>query len=340
MKYVKLGNSGIKVSQLCLGTWFLPLLKEKDEYGVYKVDKDTALKIFKKAYDEGINFFDTANVYHGALWDTDPFHVGNSERLVGEFLSTIDRESIVLSTKVRGKMAPWINGEGLSRKHIMWQIKESLKRLRTDYVDIYIIHWPDPDTPKLETLKALDDLVRQGKVHYLGISNHDAMDVLEFLELSERYGLEQFRVIQDLYNLIERYVERYKVDIAKKYGMAIMAYAPLAHGFLTGKYVDFQKKSWKVEELSRIGMYERLKDRYFKESNLKVILTLKEIADEKGVSLSQIALAWLIKRSEEFNVPIIPVIGVSKPEHLEDNLNAINVNLNSDDMKRIEKAFT
>ncbi|TRM97344.1 aldo/keto reductase [Sulfolobus sp. B1] len=339
MKYVRLGDSGLKVSQICLGTWFLPLLSEKDELGVYKVDEETTLKILKKAYDEGVNFIDTANVYHGALWETDPLHVGLSEKLVGKFLSSVDRESVLISTKVRGKMANWANGEGLSRKHITWQIRESLRRLNTEYVDIYIIHWTDHETPKIETLRTLNDLVRRGLVYYLGVSNHEAHDIIEFLELSERYNLEKFSVIQDLYNLLERQVERYKLSIARRFGLAIMAYAPLAHGFLTGKYVDFNNKTWKVDELTRISLNERLKTRYFRDSHLKVLLTLKEIADEKDATISQISIAWLLKRGEEFNVPIIPVIGVTRLEHLDDNLNAIKIKLSYDDMKKIDEAL-
>ncbi|WP_338598876.1 aldo/keto reductase [Sulfolobus tengchongensis] len=335
MRYVKLGDTGIKVSQIALGTWFLPLLPEKDDLGVFKVDKETTLKILKKAYDEGVNFIDTANVYHGALWVTDPPHIGNSERIVGEFLRLIDRESVVISTKVRGKVSNFVNGEGLSRKHIMWQIKESLKRLNTDYVDVYFIHWPDPDTPKLETLKVLNSLVSNGIVHYLGISNHPATDVIEFLQLSERYCLEKFVVMQDLYNMLERYVEKDKINIAKRYGLSIMAYAPLAHGFLTGKYIS--DKGWKIEELSRVSMYNDLKGRYFSENNLKILMELKELASQLGITLSQLAIAWLIKRGEQLGVTIIPLIGVSKMSHLEDNLNALNVNLKNDDLKRIEE---
>jgi len=159
MQYVKLGWSGVRVSQFCLGTWYLPRLDSVDEFGVRRVDVDTAVKVMRKAYDEGVNCIDTANRYHGAMAPVDLNHVGNAERVVGQFLKTVDRESVIVATKVRGQMAPWPNGEGLSRKHIRWQIRESLKRLGTSYVDLYQIHWPDPDTPKIETLRALMSLL-------------------------------------------------------------------------------------------------------------------------------------------------------------------------------------
>ncbi|QXJ33965.1 aldo/keto reductase [Saccharolobus shibatae] len=335
MKYVKLGDSGVKVSQVAIGTWFLPRLQEKDELGIHKVDKETTLKILKRAYDEGVNFIDTANRYHGAMAPVDLAHVGNAERIVGEFLKTVNRESVVISTKVRGKMGEFANGEGLSRKHIHWQIKESLKRLGTSYIDLYFIHWPDPDTPKLETLKTLNSLVNNGLVYYLGVSNHSAIDVMEFLHLSERYNLEKFVVMQEKYNMLERDIEKDKVDIARRYGLAIMAYSPLAQGFLTGKYTD--RNGWKVEELSRATISEDLKKRYFTDANLKMLLGLKDIASELGITLSQLAIAWLLKRGEQLGVTVIPLIGASKVEHLEDNLSALNVNLRDEYMKRIEE---
>ncbi|AKA73165.1 aldo/keto reductase [Saccharolobus solfataricus] len=337
MKYVNLGESGVKVSQVAIGTWFLPRLQEKDELGIYKVDKETTLKILKRAYDEGVNFIDTANRYHGAMAPVDLPHVGNAERIVGEFLKTVDRESVVISTKVRGKMGDFVNGEGLSRKHILWQIKESLKRLGTSYIDVYFIHWPDPDTPKLETLRTLNSLVNNGLVYYLGVSNHSAVDVMEFLQLSERHNLEKFIVMQEKYNMLERDIEKDKAIIAKRFGLAIMAYSPLAQGFLTGKYVD--KNGWKIEELSRASITEDLKKRYFTEANLRILLGLKDVASELGITLSQLAISWLLKRGEQLGITVIPLIGASKIEHLEDNLSALNINLRDDYMKRIEQIF-
>ncbi len=337
MKYVKLGNSGVKVSQLCLGTWHLPVLPELDEYGVHKVDKELSLKLFKKAYDLGITFFDTANRYAGSMQTADLNHVGTSEKILGEFLKSIDRESIILATKVRGKMGPWPHGEGLSRKHIMWQIKESLKRLNTTYIDLYQIHWPDPDTPKLETLRTLDSLVKQGLVYYIGESNHSAHDIVEFMELSERYNLERFVSMQERYNIIDRRIEADKIPVAQRYGLALLVYSPLHQGLLTTKYVDFQNRTWKLPELSRASLFESVKNELFNDRNLKILLELNDIAKEKGITISQLALAWLIKRQEELNITIIPIIGVTSENQLLENIESLNVNLSSDDMKRIEE---
>lgn len=337
MEYIRLGNSGLKVSQLCVGTWHLPVLPEVDEYGVHKVDKETTIRILKKAYDLGITFYDTANRYAGSMQTADLNHVGTAERILGEFLKNIDRESIIIATKVRGKMALWPHGEGLSRKHIMWQIKESLKRLNTTYIDLYQIHWPDPETPKLETLKTLDSLVKQGLVYYIGESNHPAHDIVEFLELSERYGLEKFVSMQERYNIIDRRWETDKIPVAQKYGLALLVYSPLHQGLLTGKYVDFENKSWKVPELSRASLFEDVKREFFNDKNLKILLSIHEMAKEKGITMSQLALAWLLKRQEELGIPIIPIIGITKDEHLMDNIESLNVNLTSDDMKRIDE---
>jgi aryl-alcohol dehydrogenase-like predicted oxidoreductase len=228
LKYVKLGHTGTKVSQFALGTWHLPGSGEHDRAGVEKVDKEVLAKVVKKAYDAGINFIDTANVYHGRMQNSDPAHAGNSERLLGEILRGYDRDSLVLATKVRGSLASWPNGEGLSRKHILWQARESLARLQTTYIDLYQIHWPDPDTPKLETLSALNHLIHQGSVRYIGSSNHTGAENEEFMQLAKYNGLEGFATIQEVYNLIERGVEKDRLPLAKKYGFGVLAYSPIA----------------------------------------------------------------------------------------------------------------
>lgn len=336
MQYVRLGWSGVKVSQLCLGTWYLPRLDERDEYGVHKVDVDAVVKIMRRAYDEGINCIDTANRYHGAISPVDLNHVGNSERVVGQFLKTVDRESIVLATKVRGQMAAWPNGEGLSRKHIRWQVKESLKRLGVNYIDLYQIHWPDPDTPKIETLRALDNLVQEGLVNYIGESNHPAHDVVEFMELADKRGMEPFVTMQEVYNLLNRDIERDKIHVAKRYGMAVLAYSPLAQGILTGKYIDFNAGKWITPSDSRAAISSSPRG-YINDENLKILLELNEVAKARGITLSQAALAWLINMQERLRVTIIPIIGITKMNHLEDDLGALSVKLSQDDLKRIDE---
>lgn len=340
MIYVRLGWSGVKVSRLCLGTWHLPPSRQVDEFGVLKVDEDEALRAMRRAYDLGVNFIDTANRYHGIMQPVDLNHVGNSERIVGKFLATVDRESIVLATKVRGQMAPWPNGEGLNRKHIMWQVRESLKRLGTDHIDLYQLHWPDPDTPKLETLRALQDLVRMGLVNYTGISNHPAHDVVEFLELADRIGADRFVTMQELYNILERGIERDgRLDVARRYGLAVMVYSPLAQGVLTGKYYDFKENRWVVPELSRASITEEIRRRYFNERTAAALRAMKEVADSKGITMAQLALAWVIKRSEQLGVTLIPITSATKASHIDEAVEALSVSLKDDDMKAIDEAL-
>ncbi len=330
MEYVKLGPSGVKISRLCIGTWHLPRSKDKDIYGINKVDVEEFKKILKVAVDNGINFIDTANRYHGAMTPVDLNHVGNAEKILGKLLKKYDREMFVIVTKVRGKMAPWPNGEGLSRKHIMWQIKESLRRLDMDYVDIYLTHYPDPDTPKLETLKALNDIVEKGLVHYIGSSNEPAEQIVESMEIAKRYNLYTYVTIQDPYSLFNRNIEERKIPVAKKYGLTIMAYSPLAAGLLTPKYLKG------IPELSRATYSESLKRR-LTEENLKTIAELNDVAKELDISLPQLAIAWILHKEKEFGVTIVPIIGVSKLSHLEDNLGALEIKLDDDTVKRIEE---
>ncbi|WP_291999170.1 aldo/keto reductase [Caldivirga sp.] len=339
MQYVKLGWSGVKVSQICLGMWHLPPSRVKDEYGVYKVDEEETTRIIKRAIDLGINFIDTANVYHGTMSGPDYIHAGNAERILGNVLKGYDRESLVIATKVRFRMAPWPNGEGLSRKHIRWQIKESLRRLGLEYVDLYQIHAPDPDTPKIETLRTLNYLVEDGLVNYIGESNHPAHDIVEFMELAERRNMEPFVTMQEPYNYIERWIENDKIPVAKRYGMAILAYIPLAQGVLTGKYVDFEKKTWRIPEMSRADYIEGMRRRYFTDRNLKILMEFHEVAKELGVSDSQLALAWMLKRSENLGVTIIPIIGATSVKQLEEDLESLNVKINDDVMKRLEDIY-
>ena len=329
MEYVRLGPSGVKVSRLCLGTWHLPRMGELDEYGVPRVDVEEFRRVLKRAVDAGINFIDTANRYHGAQTPVDLRHVGNAERLLGRLLKEYDREMFVISTKVRGRMAAWPNGEGLSRKHIMWQIRESLRRLDMEYVDVYLTHWPDPDTPKLETLRALNTLVERGWVHYIGSSNEPPEGIVESMELAARYGLYGYVTIQDRYNLFAREIEKAKIPVARRYGLALMAYSPLAQGFLTPKYLGG------VPALSRATYSESVRRRLTRE-NLEVVGELNGIAGELGVTLPQLAIAWLIHKERELGVTIIPVIGVSSVEQLEENLGALEVKLDGDTVKRLE----
>ncbi len=330
MDYVSFGESGLKVSRLCLGNWHLPPSTEKDQYGVYKVDEDLSKKIVKRAIDLGINFFDTSNIYHGVLSGIDPVHSGNAERILGEALQGYARDSLVIATKVFFKVADHPNGGGLSRKHVNWQIRESLKRLKTDYVDIYQMHRPDPTTPIEETLEAFSDMVRQGLVNYVGESYFDPTDIADIVHISRELHL-PFISMQEPYNLIERDTERDKFWLAKKYGLGIMAYIPLAQGVLSGKYAHG------IPPMSRADYVPELAKRYLTPETLKAVAELSAMAEEKEITSSQLALAWILKKAEQEGITVVPIIGATKLEHLEDNVGAIDVKLSDDDMKRLDE---
>lgn len=331
MKYVRFGPTGLTVSQFCLGAWHLPGAGTKDRFGVEEVDKETFAKIVNRAYDAGINFIDGANRYHGRMSTADLDHVGQSEKLLGQVLKRFDRESLVIATKVRGPMAPWPNGQGLSRKHIMWQIRESLRRLELDYVDLYQIHWEDEVTPKQETLKALNNLIDRGFVRYIGESNHSPANAVEFMEVASRLGLEGFVSMQEPYNLLERKVEQTTLPIAAKYGMAVMAYIPLAQGVLSGKYLEGTQTG------SRASYIAEMASQYLTPDVASAVRSLLEIAAEKGCTLPQVALAWMLQKQEQLGITIVPILGITKLSHLEDNLGALDVRLSSDEVRRIEE---
>jgi len=327
---VKLGPTGTKVSQLALGTWHLPGSGEYDQWGIEKVGLEEMSRIVKRAYDAGINFIDTANIYHGRMQMSNPAHAGNSERLLGEVLKGYDRDSIVLATKVRGPMAAWPNGEGLSRKQILWQAKESLARLQTNYIDLYQIHWPDRDAPKLETLRVLNHLIDQGSVRYIGSSNHSASEVEEFMQLAGDYRMEGFVTLQELYNLIERRVEKDRLPLAKQYGLGVLAYSPIAQGVLSEKY------SGGIQKGTRASYATDIAKSYFNPQTLEAVRGLNEIAKQKGISLPQLALAWLLRKQEELGITIIPLLGITHLRYLEEGLMAMDIHLSPVEAKEME----
>lgn len=330
MKYVRLGDSGLKVSEICLGTWHLPRLTETDPYGLPKVDTEETRRVLDLAFDHGINFVDTANRYHGASAPVDLNHVGYAEKILSEVLRDHERESFVLATKVGEEMAPWPNGRGLSRKHVLWQVSESLKRLHLEYVDVYLAHCPDEETPHLETLHAFNDLIRMGKVHYIGSSNFTAEQIADFMRLSTVHELVGFVTLQESYSLINRSIESDKLLLARKYGFTIMAYSPLAQGLLSDKYLRG------VPSGSR-GTYSGNLKRVLFERNLDALKGLSTLASEKGISLSQFAIAWILHKQRNLGVNIIPIIGVSSSEQLLENLQALEVRLSEDDISRAEQ---
>ena len=295
MKYKSLGKSGVKVSELCLGTMI---------YG-RQVDEAASIKIIKRAVELGINFIDTANVYVE----------GRSEEIVGKAIKGM-RDEIVLATKLRHRMGPGPNDEGLSRKHIMKSVEDSLKRLSTDYIDLYQLHRPDPATPLKETLFALDDLVSDGRVHYIGSSNFSAWQIEKALRISEVYGLECFVSSQPRYNIIDRDVERELLPLCQEEGIGVIPYSPLAGGFLTGKYQPDKS----MPEGTRGQLRPEWMKQYFTERNQAILQELKSLSTETGLKMSQLSLAWLLAN------PAItaPINGASKLEQLEENIEVVD----------------
>lgn len=312
MLYTRLGSTGMQVSRICLGTMSFGDSEE------WMVEIDKARPIVKRALDLGVNFFDTANVYSN----------GRSEEIVGELLKD-HRDDVVIATKVRLKVGERPNGEGLSRYHIMGQIKKSLKRLRTDRIDLYQTHRWDYSTPIEETLLTLNDLVRQGLVNYIGTSSMFTWQLAKALAASDLLGITRFVSMQNHYNLCYREEEREMIPFCKDQDIALVPWSPLARGFLTGRYKRGEKA-----DTPRYRSDKYFAERFFKPEDFDVLESVEEIAKEKGVSVSQIAIAWLLHMGVS-----APIIGATKVEHLEEAVGSLDVKLSSDDMKRLEEPY-
>ncbi|MGG1313370.1 MULTISPECIES: aldo/keto reductase family protein [Cohnella] len=308
MKYRKLGGSGLKVSEISLGSWLT--------YGGY-VEKENAVKSIQTAYDLGINFFDTANVYER----------GQAELVVGETLRAYPRDSYVLATKVFWPMGDGPNDRGLSRKHVTEQCHASLKRLGTDYVDIYYCHRFDPETPLEETLRALDDLVRQGKVLYVGVSEWTAAQMAEALAIADRYLLDRIIVNQPIYNMFERYIEKEIIPLGERKGIGQVVFSPLAQGLLTGKYASADN----IPRDSRAAKNDNMR-KQITEDKIAKVRKLGEIASELGITVGQLALAWVLRQPNVASA----LVGASRPEQVKENAGASGIELSSDVLDRIE----
>lgn len=314
MEYRRLGNTGLKVSEISLGSWLT--------YGGY-VAEENATNTILKAYDLGINFFDTANVYMR----------GEAEKVVGKAIKNFQRDSYVLATKVFWPMGEGPNDRGLSRKHIMEQAHASLKRLDVDYVDIYYCHRYDKETPLDETLRALDDLVRQGKVLYVGVSEWTAEQITEAVHLADKKLLDRIVVNQPQYSMLERYIEKEVIPVSEKHGIGQVVWSPLAQGVLTGKY----KKGQQPPEGSRAaqenfkGLFGLLTD-----ENLERVEKLQEVAADNNLSLPQLALAWILRQNNVAST----LVGASRPAQIEENVKASGVKLSSDSLSRIEEILS
>jgi aryl-alcohol dehydrogenase (NADP+) len=317
MQYVNLGSAGVKVSRICLGCMSF------GNDNAWKLELGEARPLVEKTIDLGINFFDTANSYA----------LGRSEKITGECLKDY-RDDVVIATKVWDSMGKGPNDSGLSRFHVMKQIKASLRRLQTDHIDLYQIHRWDYTTPIEETMMTLNDIVRKGMARYIGASSMFAWQFLGALETSEKLGLEKFVSMQNHYNLVYREEEREMIPLCKERGIAVIPWSPLARGFLTGKYKrDEAPKSLRYEN-ERMDGHNLLAERYFRPEDFDVVETVVTVAKEKDVSPSQVALAWLLHRGVT-----APIIGATKVEHIEDAVAALEVKLDSDDMKRLEAHY-
>ena len=316
MEYRNLGRTGLKVSELCLGTM---------QFG-WTADEDTSFQILGAAFEAGVNFFDTADVY--SRWaEGNPG--GVAETIIGRWLKKqgVPRHQVVIATKVRGPMGPGPNDQGLSRAHILNAVEASLERLQTDYIDLYQTHFFDENTPVEETLRALDDLVREGKVRYIGASNYPAWRLMQALWASDRHDLARYDSLQPHYSLVHREeFERDLAEVCRAYGLGVLPYSPLAAGFLTGKYRKDQ-----MPDSARQGVARR----YFSDRNWELLDQMEALGREKGVhSISQIALAWMLSD------PLItsPIIGPRSPEQLQDNLGAAGLRLSPEEKRRLDEA--
>ncbi|HEU4531415.1 MAG TPA: aldo/keto reductase [Steroidobacteraceae bacterium] len=305
MKYATLGNTGLVVSRLAFGAMTFTAGNQAMP-SIFKVGAESARALVARALEAGVNFFDTADGYAG----------GESEQLLGEALRE-KRNEVVIATKVGFRTGESLTQSGLSRRHILWSIDQSLKRLGTDWVDVYIAHREDPFTPLEETLAAFDTVVRAGKVRYLGFSNWSAWRVAAALEIQKANGLAPFTHGQMNYSLLGRDVERDVIPMMRRYGLGLTVWSPLASGFLSGKYTR--------ESLSdpdnRFSGFDLLP--FDKEQGFVLVERLRKIAAQQDASVAQVALAWLLAKDTVTSV----LLGASKPHQLEDNLRSLDVSL-------------
>ncbi|MEI9994611.1 MAG: aldo/keto reductase [Rhizomicrobium sp.] len=318
METTRLGQTGLKVSRICLGTMTYGSPNWRD----WVLGEEEARPFIKRALEAGINFFDTADVYS----------TGRSEEIVGKALKDFARrDNVVLATKVCGVMSDDANDRGLSRKHILSSIDASLRRLGTDYVDLYQIHRFDPTTPVEETVEALNDVVRSGKARYIGASSMYAWQFAKYLHLQEKTGAAKFVSMQNFYNLVYREEEREMLPLCRDAGIGVIPWSPLARGFLAGnRSRDGEAQTTRAKSDANI-----LTPSAFLESDYAIRDRVDAMAQERGVSAAQIALAWLLHRP-----PVsAPIVGASKMKHLDDAIAAVDVKLSEDDVKALSAGY-
>jgi 1-deoxyxylulose-5-phosphate synthase len=317
MEYVKFGKTGLGVSRLCVGcmTYGIPNRGNHP----WTLDEEKSRPLIKQALELGINFFDTANVYSD----------GTSEEIVGRALKDfVRRDDVVLATKVNGRMRPGPNGAGLSRKAIFAEIDNSLRRLGTDFVDLYQIHRADPRVPIEETMEALHDVVKSGKARYIGASNMHTWQFAKAIYTSRMHGWTEFVSMQDHINLINREEEREMLPFCRDQGIAVMPWSPLARGRLT--------RGWN-ETSARLETDEFGKTLYndFPDTDRLVVEAVGKVAASHGVPRAQVALAWVLHKKGVTS----PIVGASKPEHLTDAVAALTLKLTADEIKMLEGPY-
>ena len=322
MEYRNLGRSGLKVSTLCLGTMTFGEADASSFMHGVGCDDATSFAIMDRALDAGINFFDTADVYG---------QDGLSERVIGRwFAERRRRDEVVLATKFRFRMAPGPLGTGASRRRIALAVEASLRRLQTDRIDLYQIHMQDLDTPEDEILRALDDLVRAGKVLYLGASNYAAYRLVESLWASDARRLERFVAFQAQYSLLVRDLEREHIPVCQRHGLGVLPWSPLAGGFLSGKYRQGQAPP----AGTRLEAWKERYQSFDDPRNWRILDAVTAVAAELGASPSAVSLAWLLRRPAVASV----IFGARSVEQLEDNLAAARLELPAEALRRLDEA--
>ena len=306
MQYRHLGRAGVRVSTIALGSWLT--------YGNV-TEEETAINCIYKAYEAGVNFFDTANVYNR----------GEAEKVVGKALSVFSRDSFVLATKVFFPMGEGPNDRGLSRKHIMEQCHASLRRLNTDYVDLYQCHRYDTETPLDEVLRALDDLVTQGKVLYTGVSEWKATQIADAIYTARELNLDKIVSNQPIYNMLTRYIERDVLPLCEREGIGQVVFSPLSQGVLTGKYKPGQQPQ-QGTRAANAQVNTFMGERLMSDKTLRAVQNLQNLAQQSGYTLSQFALAWVLRQPGVSAA----IIGASRPEQVDENVKASEITLSQD----------
>ncbi len=314
MRYVKLGRTGLDVSRICLGCMSYGDASRGNHQ--WALSEEESRPFIRKALESGINFFDTANVYSA----------GTSEEILGRALRDFaNRDEVVVATKVSGQMREGPNGSGLSRKEIMTELDHSLTRLGTDYIDLYQIHRFDRTTPIEETLEALHDAVRAGKVRYVGASSMYAWQFAKALYTADIHGWSRFVSMQNHYNLLNREEEREMLPLCADQGVGVIPWSPLARGRLTREWGEKTNRS----ETDRFGA------QLYQDSDRAIVERVAEVAQERGVPRAQVALAWVLSNP----VVTAPIVGATKLEHLDDAVAAVEIELGDEELRRLEEPY-